>query len=181
MTSQQGQLTGYIGEQLEENIKKEEYASRVKIFYDHGNSARNNVCSPTTYMGRRYGNDATLSGVDIVVTVDKKVVLAIEVEEHSIRPKAVLGDIFGIAVADSIMIKNQSYPLDALEVIVVVPDYDKGKQTTKYERLERLLQKYFQANSDFSVGKVKIVTCDKDDMVRRTERLIRREIGQCIT
>ncbi len=63
-----GANTKAIAEQLKSKLDAElERFKDIKIFYDHGDSLKPEVCQPTTYMGRRYGTDATLSTVDIVV------------------------------------------------------------------------------------------------------------------
>ncbi|MBW2595997.1 MAG: hypothetical protein JRC93_08485 [Deltaproteobacteria bacterium] len=62
-----GANTKAIAEQLKSKLDAElERFKDIRIFYDHGDSSKHEVCQPTTYMGRRYGTDATLSDVDIV-------------------------------------------------------------------------------------------------------------------
>jgi len=79
--------TRAIAEQLKKKLDADpERFAKIEVFYDHGDPKRTEVCQPTTYMGRRYGRDATLSGVDIVVTKGREVILAIEVEESTVRP-----------------------------------------------------------------------------------------------
>ncbi|GAB6283487.1 MAG: hypothetical protein STSR0008_22600 [Ignavibacterium sp.] len=181
MARPQGLNTKAIGEQLISNLNanQKKYGG-INVFYDHGNSSKPEVCQPTTYMGRRYGRDATLSGVDIVVTKDKKVILAIEIEESTVPPKKVIGDVFGIIIADRIRIKGKPYPIKNTTIIIAIADDSKGKRPAKYIRLERLLNPYFKDIFSKPLKKVRIITCPTSDLVRRIERLIRLETGKCI-
>jgi len=188
MTRQQGINTKEIGEQLSDKISNKD--TGIRVFYDHGDSSKPGVCQPTAYMGKRYGRDATLSGVDIVVTKGKDVILAIEIEESMVRPKTVLGDIFGIALADRIRIskgkdkdksKGKNYSTSDATIVVAVVVEEKGKRAAKYVRLERLLNRYFkefEKDKNLAIKKVRIVPCPEKDLVRRIERLIRLEVGK---
>jgi len=100
MKKSHGINTKAVAEQLKQMLDAApDRFTSVKLFYDHGDSSKPEVCQPTTYMGRRYGADATLSAVDIVVTKGSKVIIAVEIEESTIRPKTIIGDIFGIVLA----------------------------------------------------------------------------------
>src|SRR3989338_6649200 len=109
MDKKQGLQTRRIGEALEKSLSAFE---GVEVFYDHGTaSSSQGVCQPTTYMGRRYGRDAMLSGLDIVVTFNRKVIVIVEIEEHAVRPKAILGDIFGVVLSGNLQIKDHPHPM----------------------------------------------------------------------
>ena len=149
-----------------------------KVYYDHGDSTRSEVCAPTTYTGERYGRNATLSQVDIVVTKGRNVILGIEIEESTGNPKTVLGDVFGIALADKMRIQDNVYSVENITVIIAVTDDGEGSRSVKCERLERHLTKYVKENPSISLKKVRIIACPKNDLVRRIERLIRSEIGK---
>ncbi len=150
----------------------------IKVYYDHGDSSNPQVRQPTTFMGKRYGNDATLSGVDIVALKEDKVIAAVEIEESKVRPKTILGDIFGIVLASGLSIHSKRYKLRDTAVNVAVADDGIGKRSLKYKRLQRLLNRYFAKNPPEAVKKVIIVTTSTNDLVRRIERLIRLEIGK---
>ena len=176
---QHGANTREIAEKLKRKIDGDPQRYKgVMIFYDHGDSSKHEVCQPTTYMGRRYVSDSTLSGVDIVVTKNREILLAVEVEESSVRPKTVLGDVFGIATTDRIRIQGQSYPIKNITLIVAISVESKGKRLEKYRRLERHLGRYFKANPSGAIGKIRIIPCSIDDLVRRIERVIRLETGK---
>ena len=179
MGKRHGIRTVAIGKELQCNLdaNAERYHG-IGVFYDHGDSSDPEVCRPTTYMGRRYGSDATLSGVDIVVTEAGRVIAAIEVEESTVRPKAILGDVFGIALAGRMRIHGRPYPIVDATIVIAIADDSAGKQAAKYARLERHLQHYFQANPSDAVGKIRIVSCRTNDLVTRIERLIRLETGK---
>jgi hypothetical protein len=183
--------TRKIAEQLEKRIKArtsadEKWLAGIEIRYDHGDAAQSpSVCQPTAYMGRRYGSDATLSGVDIVLIKDGKVVLAVEVEEKQTRPKIILGDIFSLILAEGIHItkeghptEKQSYPIDDAVIIIAVVTPEKGKKAEKYKRLERCVGESVNALSRAGKRKVRIVPSSEGDLVRRIERLIRLELGK---
>jgi hypothetical protein len=175
-----GAKTRLIGEKLVKNLSQSDYL----VFFDHGDSASENVCQPTSYMGRRYGSDATLSGIDIAIVHGGKVIVLAEVEESAVRPKTVLGDIFGAVVADRIRIKGKSYSLEEATLVVSLVTEEKGKRGTKYSRLERQVAKYLSDRASSSgkprVGKVRIVPCSDQDIVRRTERLVRLEAHKAV-
>jgi hypothetical protein len=173
--------TRKIAEKLKSKLDADpERYKGIRIYYDHGESKKSNVCQPTTYMGRRYGADATLSGVDIVVVKDNNAVLVVEVEESTVRPKVIIGDIFGIVLADRIRIKRKSYSLKNATIVVAIAEEGKGKKSAKYIRLERHLARYLKNNPPRTPKKVRIIPCPISDLVRRIERLIRLEAGRCI-
>jgi hypothetical protein len=94
MLSHHGEYTRRIAQKLRENLKIR--YPKVEVRYDHGDTSTDqDVRQPTAYLGRRYGTDATLAGIDIVVLMDDRIVVAIEVEESWVRPKTILGDVFG--------------------------------------------------------------------------------------
>lgn len=179
----QGQLTQAIAQKLKRKLEEnQDRYSGIEVFHDHGNSTDPNVCEPTAYMGRRYGADATLSSIDIVLVKDKKVILAVEVEESMVRPKVVLGDVFAVVLADRIRILDRSYPVDNALLVIALTASTRGKRVEKYARLERHLGKYIDAlqrtNPSTGIKKVRIVTAEPNDLVRRIERLIRLEVGK---
>lgn len=179
MGQNQGLITKNIGEQLIRKLNEDRGRySGIKVFYDHGDASKPEVCQPTTYMGRRYGSDATLSGVDIVITKNDNVILAVEIEESIVHPKKVIGDVFGIALADGIRIKGKRYSIGNASIIVAIADDGKGKRVLKYSRLERHINRYLKANHSKNIKKVRIVASHSDDLVRRVERLIRLETGK---
>jgi hypothetical protein len=176
MTQLQGIKTNEIGCRLSKCVAVSH--PDVSVFFDHGRSGDLHVCQPTTYMGRRYGTDATLSGVDIVAVKNKKVIVAVEIEEGGIRPKTVLGDVFGIALTDSIRIHRKRYTIKGATVVIAILHDARGKKAQKYQRLERHLTRYFRRHPSESVSKVRIIPCSSTDIVRRIERLVRLELSK---
>ena len=176
---QQGINTRAIGETLKVKIDNNpEKFSGVKIFYDHGNSTNAEVCQPTSYMGRRYGADATLSAIDIVINEGNRVILAVEIEEGKVRPKTIIGDIFGIVLCDRVRIQGKPYVINDTTIIVAIAQDSKGKQAEKYKRLERHLGRYLKSNPSTSIRQIRIISCPTKDLVNRIERLIRLEAGK---
>ena len=178
-----GDRTTLIAEKLNERLNANPGRfSTVELFYGHGDSSEPEVCQPTSYMGRRYGSDATLSGLDIVLVKDGRVFMAVEVEESQARPKLILGDVFGAVLASGIRIRGRAYPVDDAVLLVGLVVKEGGKQALKYDRLERHLQKYVNAlrSTDVAchIAKVRIITSPVDDLVRRIERLIALEVGK---
>ena len=178
-----GQRTREIAEKLQENLHADRKRySEVQLFYDHGDSSKAEVCQPTSYMGRCYGSNATLSGLDIILVHKGKVFLLVEVEESEVRPKTILGDVFGVVVADRVSIRGRSLPISNATMIVAVTVSGHGRRAEKYVRLERRLGRHLEAlrrtTSRSKVAKIRIVTSDADDLARRIERLIRLEVGR---
>jgi hypothetical protein len=177
-----GHYTNVIAEKLRSNLlaDQERYAG-IEVYSDHGDSGSEYTCQPTSYMGQRYGSDATLSEIDIVVTKNGKVILAVEVEESEVRPKVVLGDVFGVAIASKIMIKGKPHKIADTVLIVALVAKKTGHRADKYVRLERLLIKQMKLLRDAGgtgVNKVRIITSSIDDLAIRIERLLRSEIGK---
>jgi hypothetical protein len=171
-----------IAEKLETALSADkERFSGVELFYDHGDKKKPNVREPTTYMGRRYGADATLSKLDMVLVRGRDVFLLVEVEESTVRLKKILGDVFGVAVADRIRIKQTPFALRGAVLIVAVVTSTAGKQAVKYKRLERHLARYFKRHPSKSMAQVRIVCCSSTDLVRRIERLIRLKAGKFVS
>jgi hypothetical protein len=171
-----------IAEQLSAHLAKSDDFKGIKVFYDHGESGQSSVWQPTSYMGRRYGSDATLSGIDIVIVRNGKAFLAVEVEESYVRPKTVLGDVFGIALANRVRIQGRTYPIHEALLMVAVVVGSSGRRREKYARLERHIGKYIRALQTSSprtnIKKVRVITTSQEDLVRRVERFIRLEVGK---
>jgi hypothetical protein len=179
MTKPQGINTRAIAEKLQHRLQADgERFAGVELFYDHGDSSNPEVCQPTSYMGRRYGKDATLSGLDIIITRDSRVIMAVEIEESTVRPKTIIGDVFGIALADRIRIQGKPYPLRNVSVIVAIATGSGKGQSEKYLRLERHLGRYFREHHQKTVKSVRIVPAHPDNLVKRIERLLGLEIGK---
>lgn len=177
-----GDRTKRIAEQLSARLAKSDDFKGIKIYYDHGESGYASVCQPTSYMGRRYGPDATLSGIDIILVRNGKAFLAVEVEESYVRPKTVLGDVFGIALANRVRIQGRTYPIHEALLMVAVVVGSSGRRREKYKRLERHIGSYIRALQTSSprtnITKVRVITTSQEDLVRRVERFIRLEAGK---
>ncbi len=185
MRTKQGFHTRNIATKLRENFKRDHPRySGIRVYFDHGNKGRNKtVCRPIAYMGRRYGADATLAGLDIVLVQDGSACLLVEIEEDpSTRPKTIVGDIFATLLSDNIRIKTKSYPIRTATFLVALAIRKKGKRLQKYARLKRHIGKYLEAfhkaGLACGVKKIQIITCEKEDMERRIEKAIRRETGR---
>ena len=177
-----GDRTKRIAEQLSARLSKSDDFKGIKVYYDHGESGHASVCQPTSYMGRRYGSDATLSGIDIILVRNGKAFLAVEVEESYVRPKTVLGDVFGIALANRVRIQGRTYPIHEALLMVAVVVGSSGRRREKYKRLERHIGRYIRALQTSSprtnIKKVRVITTSQEDLVRRVERFIRLEVGK---
>jgi len=182
MSKKHGANTIEIAKKLTEQFKKDPKRYKdVEVYYDHGSSKNDNVCAPTVNIGRRYGNDATLGATDIVVVSDSKVLIAVEIEESGVSPKRIIGDIFSLVLGDRIKIKKKQYSLkEDLVVLVVVLVKDTGKSSQKYIRLERHLNKFIRTIDIKYIRKIRILPISLVEIVERTERLIRLEIGKCL-
>jgi hypothetical protein len=138
-------------------------------------------------LAAKYRLDAELSHVDIVLVRNKTIFLLVEVEEHYASPKTILGDVFGVLLSERFRVKGVPYPIkkDATMIVAMIVN-DKRNQAKRYMRLERHLNKYLKMSREsnpttgLKVSKLRLVTSDSDDLVRRIERLIRLEIGKQI-
>ncbi|MBN2465644.1 hypothetical protein JXD38_08515, partial [candidate division WOR-3 bacterium] len=100
-----------------------------------------------------------------------------EIEERTSRPKTILGDIFGVVLADAARIGGRRYSIDRADVLVAMVAPKRGRLAAKYVRLERHVNKYVrvlrESGRSRSVRAVRIVTTTSEDLVRRIERLVR--------
>ena len=169
-----------IAKKLKENLERDKLRyPGIELFWDLGKPSEPGVGRPTTYMGRRYGRDATLSVVDIVLTKNKKVFLAVEIEESKqVNPKTVLGDIFGILLCDKLRFQKKDYLIKKSVVIVAIAVSNKGKRAKKYKRFERHLKRYLTKHPSESVSKIRVIPCTTSELIRWIERLIRFVAGK---
>jgi hypothetical protein len=176
MSQNIGIRTQTIAEELQKKLVK----TNINVFFDHGDSKTNsNVCRPTAYIGKRYGGDATVSSVDIVLEKDGVIIGIVEIEESdATRPKIIIGNIFSVIISDQIMINKKSYKIKDAFMVVGVVVSGKGKREGKYIRIQRLLKKrlpdYYSSRPEQRISKVRIITTTESDLVRRIERLVRR-------
>lgn len=174
----QGLATKEIAILLKHSLGKDSELKHLEICYDHGDrKISENVCQPTTYMGRRYGSDATLSGLDIVVKLRRKVLVVAEIEERTARPKTILGDIFAVVLADNAMISGDACKLRDVELLIAMITPEKGKIAEKLVRLERHANKYIKVLRDSgrsqSVRKVHIEPVSENDFIQCVEKRLR--------
>jgi len=98
MENKQGKETAEFGLWL-----KNQYASSAfRIYYDHGEKRiDNNVAAVKGYYGKKVSNQNHLADVDVIVASQKnEILLLIEIEEHSVSPKALLGDVLALMLCN---------------------------------------------------------------------------------
>jgi hypothetical protein len=67
MAKRHGILTKEIAEKLKAGLQKDTRYKNIAVKYDHGDKSAldsEDICQCTTYIGRSYGREATISGVD---------------------------------------------------------------------------------------------------------------------
>ncbi len=108
-----GEITAEIGK----NLKFDGY----DIFYDHGASSKN-VGKIVSALVKNYEREDELSQLDIAIVEQNsdKVVVLVEIEETSDRPKTFLGDIFGILFGEHIFFKGKALKVGDFTTLIVV-------------------------------------------------------------
>ena len=134
-----GQLTAAMGKSLELWLVPLGY----KILYDHGDKEKSNVGNIVCWFGDdpRPKRETELTQLDIAVV--KRVfgrpqtVALIEIEESDDRPKTLLGDLFGILLADHVAFRGEELGVDARTELILIA---RGPEAHE-PRMERLLAK----------------------------------------
>ena len=111
--SKHGELTAEIGAAL----KFEGY----DVLYDHDISSEN-VGKIVSTLKKNYGRDNELSQLDIAVVKENSdiVVLLVEIEETSDRPKTFLGDIFGVLFGNYVYFRKRELHVGIFTTLVTV-------------------------------------------------------------
>lgn len=96
MVKKAGEKTGQFGLWLMEYILENHPNQGYQIYYDHGDSEQHdNVAVIKGFLGDTVTRDNKLADVDIMVANrDHDILMLIEIEESSLSPKTLLGDVF---------------------------------------------------------------------------------------
>jgi hypothetical protein len=124
-----GELTAAIGKNLK--------FDGCDVFYDHGVSGEN-VGKIVSTFSKDYGRDNELSQLDIAI-VEKQsnnVMVLVEIEETSDRPKTFLSDIFGVLFGEHIFFKRKELKVGDFTTFIVV-----GVSKTDHEERNQYIQK----------------------------------------
>jgi hypothetical protein len=144
--SKHGEITAEIGK----NFKLEGY----DIFYDHGVPGEN-VGTIVSTIEKRYLRKDELGQLDIAI-VEKdsdRAIALIEIEETNDRPKALLGDIFGVLMGEYIYFRRkQKISVNKHTALIVF-----GKSKVSDEKRNKYLRKkVMKMKSSLSTGNSKI-------------------------
>jgi hypothetical protein len=126
--SMHGEITAEIGK----GLKFEGY----DIFYDHGTFSKN-VGKIVSALVKDYEREDELSQLDIAIVEQNsdKVVVLVEIEETSDRPKIFLGDIFGVLFGEYIFFKGNSLKVGDFTTLIVV-----GVSKTNHKERNQYIQ-----------------------------------------
>ncbi len=141
-----GELTAEIGK----GLKFEEY----DVYYDHG-AAGDHVGRIVSTIEEKYLRRDELSQMDIaIVGKDSgKALVLIEIEETNDRPKALLGDAFGVLVGDYIFFhRKQKITVNKHTTLIVL-----GKSKISDDKRNKVLRKkIMKVKSKLSTNNSKI-------------------------
>jgi hypothetical protein len=159
----QGGFTGELGKKI-----REKYSdwSDVQVFYDHLNTKDEFTCSPTVFWGE-LNSRTRLGQLDIVVLVDGKVRIVCEIEETVSPPKKIIGDVYGVVLADSIRIKGKEYPIGDVDFLFAVKLDDSPVKKAQLEELNEHVQKNLPSTSSNRMRVTFIGSPEFDELERQ--------------
>jgi hypothetical protein len=163
-----GELTKGFGLWLTQLL---EANNQYSVYYDHGNQeAESNVVIIKGFLGEKVTNANRLTDVDIMVVNNREVVLLIEIEEGTMSPKKLLGDIFSTVMCNkfAVRIENENRYFDlAAETRLIIAGVtpDQGDGLSKIEdTVMPHLRKFGFPNDALQSDKIKIVA--KTDILK---------------
>jgi hypothetical protein len=104
----QGQTTAALGKWLCSYFTT--LPQDYSVYYDHGNPKCKNVHAVKCFFGTTVKNDNRLSDLDLGIFNQNKAEVLIEIEERTVSPKTILGDIFSVLLSDNIAIAPNNVP-----------------------------------------------------------------------
>ena len=152
----QGIATGIFGKQLYDYCKKADLP--FDVYYDHGDkNVDPNVAATKGFFGKTVSNLNRLADVDVIVGLNDKAVLLIEIEERPISPKKILGDAFAIMMCNKFAVKvggsQITYDVDEDTKLMLACSFQpKGHRLEKTQNLIDRLQIFEEFNGGI-VGK----------------------------
>lgn len=138
-----GTLTGRLGAHLEELFAG---APNVEVYYDHSSHTRHRIRLYASEWG--FSNATTLADVDLLIIIDGKPSIIIEVEERPSVPKKVLGDLVAPLLADRIRVPERQarggdpdMPLEGTHLILAQRMKGEGAGPAKTEMVARMTER----------------------------------------
>lgn len=130
-----GELTAWIATKISGDLEQRGY----DVLYDHGSKKDNKVVGKiVSWFGGNYNREAELSQLDIAIVKKNSddVLVLIEIEETTDRPKTLLGDVFGLLMGEHIRFGGtRDLFLDRNAVLVIL-----GQSKTKHGDRNRRIQ-----------------------------------------
>jgi len=150
-----GQLTAQMAREISPYWEMRGY----DVLYDHDPSSKNVGKIVSSFGGKSPMQSTRLSHIDIAI-VEKssgRVFALIEIQETTDRPKALLGDVFGILMGEQISFgKERPLSIDEHTALFVF-----GKSRVSHqERILYLLDKIKRFRSNLGTGNSKIENID---------------------
>lgn len=140
--SKQGIETGRFGKWLYEYCEREQLP--VQVYYDHGDKEKDpHVGATQGFYGEKPSNLTNLVEVDIIIGSDNdEVLLLIEIEEHSVSPKKILGEALAIMMCNGFAVKVEGthkifYPSKNTDLYIACWFNPRGKGKEKISNLNQ--------------------------------------------
>ncbi len=178
MKTKGGKNTGEFGLWLSQQLESE---SQISVFYDHGDRQEDsNVVAIKGFYGEQASNKNRLADIDVMVVncETKEAILLIEIEESTMEPKKLLGDILAILMCNRFAVKienEQKYfdvsPQTRLIVAGIVSSKGAGQDKIKQTIIPRLEQ-FYLPNDSIQMDKIELVY--EDDISQIVIKLKRK-------
>lgn len=113
---------------------------RYKVYYDHGDGTKDNVCACKGVLGNEINNSTRIADIDIVIlnNENKYIKYLIEIEESGpISPKKLLGDYFALQFIDSVFFrKKEPFPInDETKIMIAGIINERGNSEAKIKKI----------------------------------------------
>lgn len=151
-----GQLTAKIAQNITPYWKRMGY----DVLSDHGSSSEN-VGKIVSVIKKEYHREDELSQLDIAIVKQgsNQLVVLVEIEETTVKPKTFLGDIFGVLFGEYICFKRKELLIGDFTTLIVVG----VNKTNHKDRNENILEQVNRVKTSLGtqnarIGKVVIKT-----------------------
>ncbi len=175
-----GRLTAYLGKRLAYTYPRD---GKIFALYDHGEPDDPAVSAIRLYLrGFPFDNQSVLADMDIMIAEGNKAIILIEIEETTITPKQVVGDIFAPFFAESLVFKsNEEYKIDKTCLIIGLLTNPAGNAAIKTDRLVNTIRELQQSlkkiSFSFSIDKIHLV-CEAED--EELVKAVEEQVKHCL-
>ena len=178
-------MKGELTYQTARNLQQKYSKGGFDILYGHGEKGMDsqmNLGKIRSWFGEEYNRDAILADMDIALVKQEtdRVFALIEIEETSIKPKVILGDILSILLGNGINFQgNRDLQIGAFTDLIVMVQDNNHSHSVRVDFLSRQCNfiKERLVTSNSSIGKIIIDTFTdnkqlEDKLIEHLEKTI---------